>query len=292
MAWNRRSLFALAGSVLVSCSTSSSLKTRLVNAERRAAEAEKLLDQAEHQLAALEADSAEGPLKRAQEALSDADLGYYPEREMLSQRLSADLKRLPEVRREREVRDRARLIDERRAEVEKAFAKLRPELITLKKRGLGNADVDRANDAAKSLQAALDDGRELETKDETYAAYAKGKRTFTGLARSEIELGKKRLEFAAGPASARKEAVELARRAKTERDRDKKIRLRAHGREKFAECAKAGERLLILYPALAGTITVGNEPLTARALVASCAKQARVPKTPAKLAQSSRRTRR
>src|SRR5215467_6134779 len=124
MHWNAWPLLGAAAFTLLGCASHPTLKERLVNAERRATEGERLLEQAEHEMQALEADRSESTLKQAQRALSDPDFGYYPEHQAIAQRLGADLRRLPQVRKEREARDLAIAVGKRRVEVEKALAEL------------------------------------------------------------------------------------------------------------------------------------------------------------------------
>jgi hypothetical protein len=264
----------------------------LVSAEDRGTAIEKNLDEAERYLDALDPEPAVGPLQQARQGLAHPDVGYYPERQMLSQRLTEDVKRLAQVRKEREARDRAKVIAERQSDVEKALAKFKPSLAALKKRDLMGADVKQVTEGAQALQSALDAGKELERRETTYAAYVKEARGLLDQSRPQIELAKKRVEFAEGPAAVRNEALELTQRAKAERNNDRAAKLRAQSQEKFAECAKAGERLLILYPALGGTIT-GNQPLTVRTMVTSCDKQARALKpAPTKWVRSAGASRR
>jgi|GEM_PF-4267016 len=294
MFWTRRRLAALACWILFGCSSQATLKTRLINAERRATEAEKLLDEAERQMAALEPDKAEGALKQAQRTLSDPDVGYYPEREAIFRRAAVDQTKLPQVRKAREAHDLAVAVAARQVQVEKAVSDFRPALEAVRKRELVMADVDRARDTAGALQGTLEDGRKLEERDVQYGIYAREQRKLLDSSRSEIELGKKRLEFVAGPGGTRKEALELTARAKSEPNREKKRKLLAEAREKFARCANDGQRMLIELPVLATAVTtIGEESLAPKTVVTSCAQRARPPKkAPVKAVRSASRSQR
>jgi len=271
-------LLGAASFALLSCASHPSLKERLVNAERRATEAERLLDQAEHQMEALEADEAESTLKQAQKAVSDPDFGYYPERQAIAQRLGADGRRLPQVRKAREARDLAIAVGKRRVEVEKALAALEPAIGALKKPELASADIDRANDSAKALKDALNDGKELEIKDANYGLYAKHQYRLLEQSQSEIELGKTRLEFAGGPGKTRQQALDVSRRAALEKDRRKQTKLRTKARQMFAECANEGRALLARFPKLAPAVTkMGDEELSPQRVVKSCDQRAKGP---------------
>lgn len=263
---------------LLGCASHPSLKQRLVNAERRATEAERLLDQAEHQMGELDADEAESTLKQAQKAISDPDFGYYPERQAIAQRLGTDVRRLPQVRKEREARDLAIAVGKRRVEVEKALAEFEPAMAALKKRELASADVDRANDRANALKDVLNDGKELEIKDANYGLYAKHQYRLLEQSRSEIELGKARLEFAGGPGKTRQQALEVSRRATLEKDRRKQSKLRTKARQMFVECANEGQGMLARFPKLAAAVTkMGDEELSPQRVVKSCAQRAKGP---------------
>jgi len=274
MAWNRRHFVWLGLLLLPSCA-SPTLKARLVNAERRATEAEKLLDEAERQMAELEPAPAERALKQAEQAMSDPDVGYYPERQQIRERLAADFRKLPEVKKKREARDLAIAVDARRVEIEKAFAEFTPASAALKKPDVVRAEIDRAAETAGALKDAIDHGRDLEPKDQSYAAYVRRLRGFLDQSHAEIELAKKRLEFAAGPGKLRSEGLELAQLARSERNRENRAKLRAKAIEKFSACANDGERMLGQLPALATAVTViGAESLAPRAVVIGCIKRA------------------
>src|SRR5262249_13184028 len=238
--------------------------------------------------------NAEQALKQAQRSLSDPDIGYYPEREALFRRAAADRAKLPQVRKDREARDLAVAAQARQAEVEKALGEFRPALDALKKRELVRADIDRAKDAAGALRGALEDGRKLEERDLQYGIWAREQRKLLDKSRLEIELANKRLEFVAGPAGARREALDLVARARSEPKREKKLTLMAQARGKFARCAKDGQRRLLEFPARAtGVTAIGDESLAPKTVVASCAQRAQPPKkAPVKPVRSASRARR
>ncbi len=290
-----RLLAAVASWILISCSSPVTLESRLVNGERRATEAEKLLDQVEREMAALEADRAEQLLAQAQAALSHPDVGYYPERELIAQRAAADQRKIPQVRREREARDLAIAVASRHAKVEMALSEFKPAVAALGNRGMVQADIDRAKESAAALHAALEDGRKLEARDGQYGAYARQLRGLVDRSRPPIELAKKRLEFAAGPIAVRQEARDLFARGKSEPNQKKKRALFAQSREKFAQCAQEGQRMLTETPALARAVVTmgGGESVLPRAVVVGCATRARAPKkAPAKAVRSASRSRR
>jgi hypothetical protein len=274
MAWNRRHFLWLGLILLPSCA-SPTLKARLINAERRATEAEKLLDEAERQMAELEPAPAERAVKQAEQAMSDPDVGYYPERQQIRDRLAADLRKLPEVKRKREARDLAIAVDAHRVEIEKAFVEFTPAIAALRKPDVVRAEIDRAAETAGALKDAIDHGRDLEPKDQSYAAYVRRLRGFVDQSHAQIELAKKRLEFAAGPGKLRSEGLELAQLAKSERNRENRAKLRAKAMEKFNACANDGEHMLGQLPELAKAVTaIGNESLTPQAVVIGCIKRA------------------
>ncbi len=280
MAGIRSYLLAAASLALISCvSSQPTLKDRLVNAETRGTAAERLLDQAEQEMAALEPVRAERTLKQAEKSLSHPDFSYYPEHQAIVQRFGTYLRRLPQVRKEREAWDLAIAIGKRQADVDRALAELKPTVAALKRRELVREDVDRAKDISNAVQSALDAGKALETRDVVYSAYALRQRQFLRQAHSEIELAKARLEFAAGPGKSRREGLEVTRRAKSEKDRGKQTKLQTEARAKFAECAKDGQKMLFEYPPLASAVTMlGEEVLSPQHAVKSCAERAKAPK--------------
>jgi len=287
-------LIGAASFALFGCMTHfPTLRERLDNSERRAAEAERLLDQAEREMQALEPDQADSTLKQAQTAVSDPDFGYYPERQQIAQRLAADVKRLPKVRKDREARELAIAVGKRRAVVEKAVAELEPAMAALKSHQLVSADLDRVNHSANALQDALKDGSELEIKDAGYDAYAKRQHRLLEQSRLEIELGRARLEFVRGPAKTRQKALDVSRRATLETDRSKQSKLRTKARQIFAECANEGQKMLLHLPRLAGAVTkMGDEELSPQQVVNGCARLAQPPRAaPPKLAHTTKRKR-
>src|SRR5712664_842097 len=172
MACNGWHLLGAASLALISCSYSQpTLRDRLINAETRATAAERLLDQAEQEIAALEPARAERTLKQAEKSLSDPDVSYYPEHEAIVKRFGTYIRRLPQVRKEREAWDLAIAIGKRQAEVDRALAELKPAVVALKRRELVREDVDRAKDISIAVQNALDAGKTLETRDVVYSAY-------------------------------------------------------------------------------------------------------------------------
>jgi hypothetical protein len=274
MTWNRRHFLWLGLLLLPSCGAPT-LKARLINAERRATEAEKLLDEAEKRMAELEPAPAEDALKQGEQLMSDPDVGYYPERQQIRERLAADLRNLPAVRRKREARDLAIAVDARRVEIEKALMEFTPTVAALKKHDVVRSEIDRAAEAAGALKDAVDHGKDLEPKDQNYAAYVRGVRRLLDQSRADIELGKKRLEFAAGPGQLRSQGLELAQLARSERNRENRAKLRAKAIDKFGACANDGERMLGQLPALATAVTaIGAESLTPQSVVIGCIRRA------------------
>lgn len=292
MARNGWHLLSAASLALISCSSvQPTLQDRLVNAETRATAAERLLDQAEQEMAALEPLRAERSLKQAEKSLSHPDISYYPEHQALVQRFGTYLRRLPQVKKEREAWDLAIAIGKRQAEVDRALAELKPTVAALKRRELVREDVERARDISNAVHSALAAGKALEGRDVVYSAYALRQRQYLKVCHSEIELAQARLEFAAGPGKARQEGLEVTRRARIEKDRGKQTRLQTEARAKFAECAKDGQRMLLEFPPLASAVTLlGEEVLSPQHAVKSCAERAKAPKVVSvKPAASSRK---
>src|SRR5260370_12152619 len=122
-------------------------------------------------MAALEPGRAERTLKQAEKSLSDPDLGYYPEHQVILQRFGTYLRRLPQVRKEREAWDLAIAIGKRQAEVDRALAELKPAVAALKRRELLRAGMDRAKHNHVAVEHPLEAGKTHQTKSIVYPAY-------------------------------------------------------------------------------------------------------------------------
>src|SRR5690242_20379655 len=99
-----RALLVLALLLAAACGPRT-VQARMEHSEKRAGQAEAALDEAEASLQALDPDRAEKRIERAREAISDPDFAYYPERELLRERLARAEANLPVVRKEKARRE-------------------------------------------------------------------------------------------------------------------------------------------------------------------------------------------
>lgn len=267
---------ALLAFVLLAGCSPPTLKARLINAERRARDAEASLDRAEQAMAALEPDEAGRELRRAREALSDPDVGYYPERELIGQRLSADEAKLPAVRKERERRDLELKVAERLKALEELEPRFDRALEGVARRQLEEDAVDGARGLFDDLRAELDEGKELEPRHAEYAAFARRVRQKLERGAPAIALAGHRLEFVEGPGEVSVEAGEVMRRARKERELRRRIDLFEEARSGYARCVEQGKRLLARAQGLSrASILLEGKATTPGAVTSSCASNVR-----------------
>ncbi len=252
------------------------LEARLVNAERKSSDAEKAMDQAEAKLRALEPGDAADWVDKAKKALADPDVGYYPEREQLRQRLAKDEAALPGVRQQRDKRDLDRAVDERRQKIDVAAADLDRALEPVHQKEATAAEAKAAQDAATGLASLVEDGKDLEPKSAPYAARIGELRPRLEQARSEIAFALARVGFADGPATDRQQAGELEAKAKVEKDKGQKAELLDGAREKYARCADVAAVALNSTPALVhATVLVAGAKLAPVAVQKHCSTRAK-----------------
>jgi hypothetical protein len=250
------------------------LQARLINSEKRAGAADNALDEAEKAMKALEPDDAERALNEAKEALADPDIEYYPEREMIRDRLKRDEEFLPRVRAERERRDLELKVAERRKKIDEVFAEYRPAMAAMRKAGAEKDQVSKAVSLADDVEEELDDGKELEPKDAAYAAYAADLRKQLEHDAPERKLARARVEFVDAVGELRHDAMEKAKVARSEKKREARAEAWGEAREKYAGCAEKGQKRLAETPELVrAAILLEGARTTPEAVVAFCATQ-------------------
>ncbi len=252
------------------------LQAKLLNSEKQATAAEASLDEADRQLAALEPDRAEAAISSADKALADPDVGYYPEREQIRQRLVAAQTRLPEVRVQRVARDLEVRLQERRALLEKALVIFQERLGPLGKKGFTSDALDEAKDATGRLKDAISDGSNLEKKDPAYSVYAGDLRHRVEQAGLELDNAKRVLEFIRGPGELRRTAVQSMMEAKAQTDASKRLSALAEAQAAYRRCADDGTKAIATAaPPFARTVVeLEGAPVTPEAVVGGCKSQA------------------
>jgi hypothetical protein len=252
-----------------------SLKARLANAERRATEAERLLDEGEKDLRDLEPALAQDKLTDAQRAIEDPDFAYYPERELISQRLDAARKRLPAVRKAREERDLQQEVDARRAAVEQRLAVFEAAREGLTRKAIERAQVDAARETSDALFDAIEDGKDLEGRDDPYYRWVSKHRDAVSKVRAELPLAEARAAFIAGPGALRREGQTLHQKALAlKREPDRKKDLLEEARDKLLQCAKEARGQLEAQQQLAkAAIVIDGALTTPQAVTKACEAQ-------------------
>ncbi len=267
--------FLLPISIALAACGPPSLKARLINAERRAGEAEDALDEAEKAMAELEPDKAVSHLKRARAKLSDPDVGYYPERGLIGDRLARAEAQVPQVRAERERRDLEQKVNKQRLRVEKVLPAFEKARAVPGAKTLDRDAVDEAEDAIEDLQDVLNDGQALEVKQADYASYAKALRAKLEAVAPGVKLARARLVFAEGPGERRAEAEAIMKRAAAAKAREDRLDLFEDAHEKWVDCSEKGRKRIKENSALAkAAISLQGKTTTPDAVVRLCEKRA------------------
>lgn len=250
------------------------LKARLINSERKATQAERQLDEAERAMAQLEPDQAARHLEDARESMADPDIGYYPERTLIAERLERASARLPAVRKEREKRDLELAVNDRQAKVSKALTELQHAVEAIRA-SLERSTVSGGRDAVEELNDELDDGRELEPKSAEFARWTKGVRGKLEALNAEVVLAAKRLAVTEGPGEKYREGRALRAEARASKDKEKKRALNTDARDKFLACHKEVKELLEEARAVASAIVViEGQRLSTSSLSSRCVHEA------------------
>lgn len=270
-----RPIWIAAATLAVGCGPKT-LEAHLAQAEKRGAEAESLLDEAGRQLDAMRPDKAEGPIGEAKAILTDPDLGYYPERALLEERLKEAERRVVDVRATLARRELEGKLKVRRQTVERALAALKKAIDDLHTPGAGGSQVRAARGAVDDLDSAVKEGKDLEPQDKGYADVARGARKTLADAAAEVRLVEKTVAFQDGPMKAREAAVALLKQAAAEKkDKKKRRELFVAARDKFRTCSDDGKALLAESPELRRAALVTDEGVTSpNTIVAGCAARA------------------
>jgi hypothetical protein len=274
------------------------MKQRLAHGEKRTDEATLLLNEAERELQNLEVARAEKKLAEARELLADPDVELSPEGEMLRGQLAELTARVPRVREEKERKEREAREERERQELEAAVEKQRDAvvlamdgvtvaLIALEK-GAGRAQVDAVLDAVKGVREKQQAGKALEAKSPDYAASARNTAKRLEQAEATARLAQRLIDFASGPYSGSQEATALEKKAKRERDLEKRLALYTDVHQRFLRCGQEAEKLLAENPELARrALPTTGRLTTLQAASAGCgAKAGALQRTLTKLEQA------
>lgn len=183
-----------------------SMKARMAASEKRSAELEELLQRAEKEMAELEPTRAQSLLDDARAVSNGPDISLHPEHEMLKDRLAADEKQLPQVKRAREKRDLDEAVAKQRAALEPRLAQWKSALAATEARNVTVRQVKDARAAEDEVREVLADGASLIERDAAYTALAKD-------VRAQLEKAEPALTLAMGKATFIEEVGEVKAKA-------------------------------------------------------------------------------
>lgn len=277
------------------------MKQRLAHGEKRTDEATVVLNEAERDLQNQEVDTAERKLAKAKELLADPDVELSAEGEMLRSQFAELSARVPKVREEKARKEREAREEKARQELEAAVEKQRDSvvqaldalttaLVALERTDAGRAQVDAVLDAVKQVRERQTAGKELEAKNEDYAASARNTTRKAEQAEARARLVQRIVDFTAGPLAGSREAVALEKKAQKERAVDAKLALYTDVRERYRLCKEGAEKLMVETPELAKRpIEAPGKPTTLKAVASSCGSKANaLQRTVAKLEKQAK----
>lgn len=277
----------LLGVLLAACGPKN-LKERTRHGEKISDQASTLLDDAEKDLARLDADKAEDRLQDAQELLANPDIELSPESEMLQSRYSELKARIGPTREEKARRELEAAVEKQRDTIVTAMGEVTSALEALEAKDAGPAQVKAVLDSVERTREKLKDGKKLEPKSEDYAASARRTEQRLEQAVAKARSAQQVIDFVSGPAAARQEAEDLVKQAKAEKDPDKQLSLYTDARSRFQRCGEAAKELIAKTPALEKSpIQVAGQTTTPKAVASGCGTRAdSLQKTVAKLEQA------
>ena len=236
--------------VLCAACATPSLKGRLLNAERRCNEGDSQLEEAEKQMAKLEAGEAVRHLDRAKAALADPDVDYFPEHSLLRQRLATDVARLPQVRADRAKRDIQDAVAQQFLKLEKGVPPLDQATQALARPDLQKGGLGEARGAAENLEGILKQGAALEAEDTAYAGTAKALTLRLTEFQVTLARAQKRLDFVAGPGALLKEGEGVLESVRTTKDDEAKAGLFSRAYKLLVRCSTEGKDAFAATPGL------------------------------------------
>ncbi len=282
---------------------------RQAHGEKRTDEAAALLSEAAQHLRNLDADKAEPLLEEAEEVLDHPDVDLTPEGDMLYAELDQLLASLPRVRQERARREQAPALERERKEreakeererkereakaererkeLEAAVEKQRDAVVeamfavtesidALDRKDANGTQVTAAREAIQRTRERLRLGKELEAKNADYAASARSTERRLEQAEARLQLAQQVIDFISGPLDESRQAPELEKKARKERDLDARLSLYTEVHERFRRCESEAAKLLAERPELARSPmpTPKGRPTTLKAVATGCKKKA------------------
>lgn len=222
-----------------------SVDAKLRDADKIGGKIDSLLNTAEKALGDLEPAKAEEALKEAAVLLKEPDLEISPERDMYSSRHAELAPRLAQVKEARAAKDIEDAVRDERAQIGPSLQAMKDAAEAISGAKVDERKIGAARDAVAALEKAVgasDDRRTFALKDSSFQSYLKRAKGETEKARAEVTKAEKKLKFVNGPIALKAEAAEDARKAKIERDAEKKRALMTAAAQAYAKCASgAGE---------------------------------------------------
>jgi hypothetical protein len=250
------------------------LQARMANGERRAGDADNLLDEADKALNELEPERANDLLNDARQALKDPDVEYYPERNLLQMRVASTEIRVDAVRVEKARKELEEAVAKQQKDIDEVVARVKPTFDPLKRPEVDKGQVSDARKLAEDLQDLLNEGRPLEKKSPSYQAWAKDRWELLEKRALELKMAEALMRFKEGPyedAQDGKRILTDARKA----PRDDRQDMAKEAREKFVACQLEGKELLAKSPGLESLLFAGEKgkKQTPTSVIQSCGTQ-------------------
>lgn len=258
-------------SVALAGCASNTLEARERRGEKRAEQLDSMLRKAEQHYEALEPEAAGKLLDEAKDLLADEELKLSPERSLLERRYQEDVERLPAIRAARTKRDHDLAVAERKAVVEKALARLDPAMADLKLDNPTPEMITLARKAMDELEAALAEGKALET-DKVYAAWADKCRKKNADSAAVVALAVDLAQYLAGPCDKLRQAREQVALAKAAPEPKPRVDALTTATERLKACGDDGKAMIAKNAAIASKpLSFAGGTITPTATVAACA---------------------
>src|SRR5262249_37378149 len=144
----------------------STLRGQMDQAERSGRAAETDMDEAEKAIRVLEVDRAANALESAKKRLAGPYMAKYPEHDLLKRRLDRDQGQLEAARAEVRRRELERAVAVQRQALDVSYARLTKAIEAMHIESAAKSEIEAARDALKDTRGKLEDGVDLEKRDQ------------------------------------------------------------------------------------------------------------------------------
>ena len=246
-------------------------RSTLSPGERKAAELESLLQEAENETRKLNIEQAKSLLEDARPMLRDPVLRDSPDNAVLWERFNQAQTEVEVAAVERTKRDLEIASTAQRQKLEKVVTRLIKAGDDLERRDVGEAQLEAVREAIEGVKEELAGGKAMVPKSQAYADDAKHARRVIERAAEPLALAGLRVAFRKGPVATLEEARAVSAEASKQADAAKKKELVAEAKAKFQACADEGRKQIAASAALA-TAPVLDQPKanSASAVIAAC----------------------